>query len=164
MICHWTHFTAKRMHQFWRNGAAIFLSTKQHQSYWNIFICIKSQLVIDVLPELLIPFIVLPFYTRNVYIIDTRPFHSWRVSVSTRHYTHTHTHTHTYIELYNHRQWYMADMGSIQFRNWNWLFKTKNWIGIENLLIGISYKTFNPQINLPLNVLIQKYFFHDNPT
>ena len=25
-------------------------------------------------------------------------------------------------------------------------------------------KTFNPQINLPFNFLIQKYFFHDNPT
>ena len=25
-------------------------------------------------------------------------------------------------------------------------------------------KTLNPQINLPFNFLIQKYFFHDNPT
>ena len=25
-------------------------------------------------------------------------------------------------------------------------------------------KKLNPQINLPFNFLIQKYFFHDNPT
>jgi len=35
----------------------------------------------------------------------------------------------------------------------------KFWIEIE-----VSYKKFNPQINLPFYFLIQKYFFHDNPT
>ena len=35
----------------------------------------------------------------------------------------------------------------------------KNEIGIE-----VSCKKVNPQINLPFNFLIQKYFFHDNPT
>ena len=36
----------------------------------------------------------------------------------------------------------------------------KNGIGIE-----VSYKNkLNPQISLPFNFLIQKYFFHDNPT
>jgi len=46
------------------------------------------------------------------------------------------------------------DMESIQFQNWNWLFKKK-----------VSYKKiFNPQINLPFDFLIQKYFSHDNPT
>ena len=41
----------------------------------------------------------------------------------------------------------------------------KNGIGIDKFWIGIkvSYKKFNPQINLPFNFLIQKYFFHDNP-
>ena len=36
--------------------------------------------------------------------------------------------------------------------------------GIDYLKKIISYKNINPQINLPLNFLIQKYFFHDNPT
>jgi len=37
------------------------------------------------------------------------------------------------------------------------LFKKK--IGIE-----VCYKKLIPQINLPFNFFIQKYFFHDNPT
>jgi len=64
--------------------------------------------------------------------------------------------------------------GQFQFRNWNWwsiveleLIIKKNWIGvgIDKFRIGIevSYK-INPQINLPINFLIQKYFFHDNPS
>jgi len=32
------------------------------------------------------------------------------------------------------------------------------------LELKFATKKLNPQINLPLNVLIQKYFFHDNPT
>jgi len=54
-------------------------------------------------------------------------------------------------------------MGSSGFQNWNWLFKK---IGIENFELELfSYKIkFYPQINLPFNFLIQKYFFHDNPT
>ena len=41
------------------------------------------------------------------------------------------------------------------------LMLTSNWGN------GIDYKfkkSLNPQINLPFNFLIQKYFFHDNPT
>jgi len=49
-------------------------------------------------------------------------------------------------------------MGSVQFQNWNCLFK-KNGIRFE-----VGGKTFIPQINLPFNFLILKYFFHDNPT
>ena len=30
--------------------------------------------------------------------------------------------------------------------------------------LKLTTKKFNPQINLPFNFLIQKYFFHDNPT
>jgi len=46
------------------------------------------------------------------------------------------------------------------------LFK-KNGIGIDKFGIGIevSYQNkLNPQINLLVNFLIQKYFFHDDPT
>ena len=32
------------------------------------------------------------------------------------------------------------------------------------LELKFAAKKLNPQINLPFNVLIQKYFFHDNPT
>jgi len=32
------------------------------------------------------------------------------------------------------------------------------------LKLKFPTKTFNAQINLPFNFLIQKYFFHDNPT
>ena len=46
---------------------------------------------------------------------------------------------------------------------WNCLFKK---IELDKFGIGIEvcYKRVNPQINLPFNFLIQKYFFHDNPT
>ena len=35
-----------------------------------------------------------------------------------------------------------------------------------NLELELKFvtKKLNPQINLPFNFLIQKYFFHDNPT
>ena len=33
-----------------------------------------------------------------------------------------------------------------------------------NLEMKFVTKRLNPQINLPINFLIQKYFFHDNPT
>ena len=33
-----------------------------------------------------------------------------------------------------------------------------------NLEMKIVTKKLNPQINLPLTFLIQKYFFHENPT
>ena len=33
-----------------------------------------------------------------------------------------------------------------------------------NLELKFATKTFNPQINLPFNFFIQKYFFHDSPT
>jgi len=38
--------------------------------------------------------------------------------------------------------------------------------GIDQFGIGIQvcYKKLYPQIILPFNFLIQKYFFHDNPT
>ena len=32
------------------------------------------------------------------------------------------------------------------------------------LELKFAIKIINPQINLPFNFLIQKYFFHDNPT
>jgi len=41
----------------------------------------------------------------------------------------------------------------------------KNGLGIDIIRIEGCYKEkLNPKINLPLNFLIQKYFFHDNPT
>jgi len=59
--------------------------------------------------------------------------------------------------------WDVPDTGSIQFRNWNWLFNRieidKFWIGIE-----VSCKNIYPQINLPFKFFIQNYFFRDNPT
>jgi len=39
------------------------------------------------------------------------------------------------------------------------LIHLKNGIGIE-----VSDKNLNPQINLSIIFLIQKYLFHDNPT
>ena len=47
----------------------------------------------------------------------------------------------------------------------SYYLKTKG-IGIEKFWIGIevSYKKYNPEINLPFNFLIQKYFLHDNTT
>ena len=33
-----------------------------------------------------------------------------------------------------------------------------------NLELEFAKRKFNPQINLPFNYFIQKYFFHDNPT
>jgi len=33
-----------------------------------------------------------------------------------------------------------------------------------NLELKFATKKLNPQINLPFNFCIQKYFFHDNPT
>jgi len=38
--------------------------------------------------------------------------------------------------------------------------KKLNW----NLELKFATKRLNSEINLPLNFLIQKYFFHDNPT
>jgi len=47
--------------------------------------------------------------------------------------------------------------------NWNCLFK--NGMGMDKYLkLKFAIKQFNPQINLSFNFLIQKYFFHDNPT
>jgi len=40
----------------------------------------------------------------------------------------------------------------------------KNGTGIDKFGIEVCYKKLKPQINLPFNFLIQKYFFHDNPT
>jgi len=51
-------------------------------------------------------------------------------------------------------------MGSIQFQNLIFF----NGIGIEKLELKFARKKLNPQIHLPFNFLIQKYFFHDNPT
>jgi len=36
--------------------------------------------------------------------------------------------------------------------------------GIDKFGIEVCYKTLNPQINLPFNFLIRKYFFLHNPT
>jgi len=33
-----------------------------------------------------------------------------------------------------------------------------------DLELKFATKKLNPQINLPFNVLIQKYFYHSNPT
>jgi len=44
------------------------------------------------------------------------------------------------------------------------LEEEKNGIRIDKFGIDVCYKKFNPQNNLPFNFLIQKYFFHDNPT
>ena len=72
-----------------------------------------------------------------------------------------------------------ADMGSIQFWNWNFPsipIQELNWncylkkmelelINLElELELKFGTKKLNPQINLTFNFLIQKYFFHDNPT
>ena len=51
--------------------------------------------------------------------------------------------------------------GQLQFKNWNWLFKKIELIDLE---LKFPTKQINPQINLPFNFLMQKYFFHDNPT
>ena len=60
---------------------------------------------------------------------------------------------------------YTPDMESIQFRNWNWLFKKMECeLELRNLELKFRTKQFNPQINLPFNFLIHKYFFHDYPT
>ena len=40
----------------------------------------------------------------------------------------------------------------------------KNGIRIDKFGIEVCYKKLNPQINLTFNFLVQKYFFHDNPT
>jgi len=53
--------------------------------------------------------------------------------------------------------------GSIQIQNWNWLFKKIELVFI-NLELDFPITKFNPQINLLFNFLIQKYFFHNNPT
>jgi len=55
-----------------------------------------------------------------------------------------------------------SDMGSIPFWNWKCFFKMK--LELINMELKFATKNCNPQINLPFNVLIQKYFFHDNPT
>jgi hypothetical protein len=54
-------------------------------------------------------------------------------------------------------------MGSIHFWNWNCLLK-KNGIGIDKIGIEVCYKKIKSAINLLFNLLIQKYFFYDNPT
>ena len=43
-------------------------------------------------------------------------------------------------------------------------YRKKGELELINLESKFSTKKFNPQINLPFNFLIQKYFFHDNPT
>ena len=55
-----------------------------------------------------------------------------------------------------------TDMGSIRLWKLELLFFL-NGIGIDNLEFELKFgtKKLNPQINLPLNFLIQKYFFHD---
>jgi hypothetical protein len=55
-------------------------------------------------------------------------------------------------------QYHLTDMGSIQFRNWNCIFKKME------LELKFAAKKLNPEINLPYNFLIQKYVFHDNAT
>ena len=56
-------------------------------------------------------------------------------------------------------------MESIQFGNWNRLFKKMELELIDfELELKFPRKEFNPQINLPFNFLIYKYFFHDNST
>ena len=47
--------------------------------------------------------------------------------------------------------------GQFPFRNW--LFKNKMELELINFELEL-----NPQISLSFNFLIQKYFFHDNPT
>jgi len=42
--------------------------------------------------------------------------------------------------------------------------KKKTGIHELGIRIEVCYKKLNPQINLPFHFLIQKYFFHDNPT
>jgi len=61
-------------------------------------------------------------------------------------------------------------MGSIQFWNENWwaipipeLFNSKK-KELELINLELKFATKNPQINLPVNFLIKKDFFHDNPT
>jgi len=49
------------------------------------------------------------------------------------------------------------------FRNWNCLLK-KMELELINLELKFATKWLNSQINLPINFLIQEYFFHDNPT
>jgi len=41
--------------------------------------------------------------------------------------------------------------------------KKRNWINFE-LELKFPTNKLNPQINLPLNFLIQKHFFRDSPT
>jgi len=36
--------------------------------------------------------------------------------------------------------------------------------GIDQIGIEGWYRKLNPQVNLPVNFLIQKHFFHNNPT
>ena len=44
-----------------------------------------------------------------------------------------------------------------------WNLKRMELINFE-LELKFPTKKWNPHINLPFNVLIQKYFFHDSPT
>jgi len=56
---------------------------------------------------------------------------------------------------------YDRHAGEFQFLNWNCLFKKME---LELVKLKFSMKKVYPQINLPFSFLIQKYFFHDNPT
>jgi len=50
-------------------------------------------------------------------------------------------------------------------RHWvNWLFEEKMQLELINLELKFATKQLNPQIYLPFNFLIQKFFFNDNPT
>ena len=50
-------------------------------------------------------------------------------------------------------------------RHWvNWLFEEKMQLELINLELKFVTKQLNPQIYLPFNFLIQKFFFNDNPT
>ena len=53
--------------------------------------------------------------------------------------------------------------GQFQFLFWNWLFKKMD-LELINLELKGPTKNINLQINLTFNFLIQKMFFHDNPT
>ena len=67
------------------------------------------------------------------------------------------------FSLYHNYQTLGINSG-IDGQFWNYLFK-KMELELKNLELKFSTKkNLNPQINLPFNFLIQKYFFHDKPT
>jgi len=73
----------------------------------------------------------------------------------------------TWLKLYQtwHQFNWIPDLEVVDNSNLGIAYlKKKMELELINLELKFATKKFNPQISLPLNLLIQKYFFHDNPT